>query len=95
VTADETFFLGGIEKTRVLKVLRPHIFFDDQMTHLASSAGVIPSVHIPFGANNVAPNKALVPVATSAVKGDASPVHREETTSLEVPKRVRRGRRGR
>jgi 5'-nucleotidase len=66
VAADATFFLGGIDKARVLNILRPHIFFDDQMTHLASSAGVTPSVHIPFGSSNVAPNKALVPVTSKA-----------------------------
>lgn len=30
VEVDDVFFLGGIEKARVLKILRPHIFFDDQ-----------------------------------------------------------------
>ncbi len=52
VTPDETFFLGGIEKVRVLKQLKPHIFFDDQMTHIESAAGDIPSVHVPFGVRN-------------------------------------------
>jgi 5'-nucleotidase len=53
VEPDETFFLGGIEKARILEILKPHIFFDDQRSHLTSSAKKIPSVHIPFGiANN-------------------------------------------
>jgi 5'-nucleotidase len=52
VSADETFFLGGIEKRRVLEKLKPHIYFDDQMTHLKSAAGTIPSVHVPFGVAN-------------------------------------------
>ena len=52
VSADETFFLGGIDKTRVLKVMKPHIYFDDQMSHLSSAAGLIPSVHVPFGVAN-------------------------------------------
>lgn len=52
VFPDETFFLGGIAKRRVLEVLRPHIFFDDQMVHLESVAKDIPSVHIPFGVAN-------------------------------------------
>ena len=34
LTAIEAFFLGGIEKKRILSVLKPHIFFDDQMAHL-------------------------------------------------------------
>jgi 5'-nucleotidase len=52
VMADETFFLGGIEKRSVLDVFRPHIFFDDQLHHLQPSSGFIPSVHIPFGQLN-------------------------------------------
>ena len=31
VTVDEAVFLGGIEKARILNVLKPHIYFDDQM----------------------------------------------------------------
>ena len=53
VSADETFFLGGMSKARVLSVFKPHIFFDDQLTHLtASPAGTIPMVHVPFGIAN-------------------------------------------
>jgi len=52
VNADEIFFLGGIEKKRVLEILKPHLFFDDQLSHLESAAGTIPSVHIPFGIVN-------------------------------------------
>lgn len=50
---DEAFFLGGIEKGRILEIMKPHIYFDDQMSHLKSSSGKhIPSVHIPFGITN-------------------------------------------
>jgi 5'-nucleotidase len=53
VSADETFFLGGMDKSRVLSVFRPHIFFDDQLTHLkAAPGGTIPMVHVPFGIAN-------------------------------------------
>ena len=44
--------LGGIEKKKVLEVLNPHIFFDDQKTHLVPTSSVLPSVHIPFGITN-------------------------------------------
>lgn len=53
VSANQTFFLGGVEKQRILKVLKPHIYFDDQKTHLNSEAGNIPMVHIPFGIANM------------------------------------------
>lgn len=52
VSADEAFFLGGMEKARVLTVLRPHMFFDDQRSHLRSPGGDIPMVHVPFGVAN-------------------------------------------
>ena len=52
VMANDAFFLGGIEKRRVLQVLKPHIFFDDQSGHLTSTSTVVPSVHVPFGVTN-------------------------------------------
>lgn len=52
VVVNEAFFLGGVEKRRVLEVLRPHIFFDDQQSHLTPAAAALPCVHIPFGSLN-------------------------------------------
>jgi 5'-nucleotidase len=52
VMANDAFFLGGIEKGKILSVLKPHIFFDDQSGHLKSASAVVPSVHIPFGVTN-------------------------------------------
>lgn len=54
VTPDETFFLGGIEKRRVLKAFRPHMFFDDQVGHLESGTLYGAMVHVPFGVRNTA-----------------------------------------
>ncbi|MEQ1306099.1 5'-nucleotidase [Acinetobacter bereziniae] len=51
-TINEAFFLGGIEKRKVLEILNPHIFFDDQVTHLEKTADSMASVHIPFGIAN-------------------------------------------
>lgn len=51
VEVDEAFFLGGIDKSRILEIIKPHIFFDDQMTHLQNLKNV-PAVHIPFGVAN-------------------------------------------
>ncbi len=45
ITVDKMFLMGGVKKELLLKELKPHIFFDDQKTHLTD---VIPSVHIPF-----------------------------------------------
>jgi 5'-nucleotidase len=52
VRVNDAFFLGGIEKAKVLRVLKPHIFFDDQLGHLEGAANEIPSVHVPFGVVN-------------------------------------------
>lgn len=52
IRVDEAFFLGGIEKGRVLKVFRPHIFFDDQVSHIEGVSSISPSAHVPFGAAN-------------------------------------------
>ncbi|MDF9827649.1 5'-nucleotidase [Ereboglobus sp. PH5-10] len=52
VEVDEMFFLGGIEKKRILETLKPHIFFDDQLDHLDTRIKDIPLVHIPFGIAN-------------------------------------------
>ena len=57
VSANEMFFLGGMAKDRILSILKPHMFFDDQRSHLESEAGDIPMVHIPFGIANKKPTK--------------------------------------
>ena len=43
VYVDEAFFLGGIEKSKILKSFKAHIFFDDQDVHLKQSSLVVPS----------------------------------------------------
>lgn len=53
VSVDDAFFLGGIEKAKVLKVMKPHLFFDDQTGHLTSAAEYAASVHVPYGISNV------------------------------------------
>jgi len=54
IQVDEVFFLGGIEKSKILEVFKPHIFFDDQVAHIESAAPVTPSAHVPFGIANQA-----------------------------------------
>lgn len=53
IMVDEAFFLGGIDKYNVLKVFKPHIFFDDQVGHIEGVATQFPSVHVPFGVANL------------------------------------------
>ena len=50
ISVDETHFLGGMDKGRILQTLRPHIFFDDQRhPHLDAARKFSPAVHVPFG----------------------------------------------
>ena len=62
VRVNDAFFLGGVEKARVLEILKPHIFFDDQAGHLAGTAKVAPSVHVPFGISNATPPRSANPL---------------------------------
>ncbi len=55
LSVDETFFLGGIDKTRVLRVFNPHIFFDDRLDAVQNVSGIVPSAHVPFGITNQGP----------------------------------------
>jgi len=52
IRVDEAFFMGGVEKSRVLSIFKPHIFFDDQASHIQGVARLFPSVHVPFGVTN-------------------------------------------
>lgn len=51
IEVDEVFFMGGVSKKGVLDILKPHIFFDDQVKHLQDLQNVA-GVHIPFGIAN-------------------------------------------
>lgn len=57
IEVDETFFLGGMDKGRILTEFKPHLFFDDQMTHVGPVSGTVPSVHVPFGKLNTPDNE--------------------------------------
>jgi 5'-nucleotidase len=46
IRLDESFFLGGVEKSAVLEVFKPHIFFDDQEAHLKRPSAFIPVAQV-------------------------------------------------
>ena len=50
MSAAELFLLDGLSKKGVLDVLKPHIFFDDQLRHLTASS--VPCALVPFGINS-------------------------------------------
>ncbi len=47
VRIDETFFLGGVPKHKILESFAPHIFFDDQHQHCEGAAQVVPTARVP------------------------------------------------
>ena len=47
VNIDEAFFLGGIEKSEVLRSFGAHIFFDDQTVHTDPASKLVPSARVP------------------------------------------------
>jgi len=49
---DDALFLGGLPKAPFLRVMRPHIYFDDQRGHLMDAADEVPSGHVPYGVAN-------------------------------------------
>jgi 5'-nucleotidase len=56
IRLNETFFLGGVDKSGVVAAFKPHIFFDDQLTHLETTQETTPSAHVvPVSAQPVLP----------------------------------------
>jgi len=66
VYVNEIFFLGGLEKTKVLKAFRPHVFFDDQDLHLDPAAKIVPSCKVPYRSDS--------PLVTGIVERDSDDV---------------------
>lgn len=48
VDVDMAFFLGGLEKTAVLKTFAPHIFFDDSVAHINAARDFVPTALVPY-----------------------------------------------
>ena len=48
VNVDMAFFLGGLEKTAVLKTFAPHIFFDDSVKHIDAARSFVPTALVPY-----------------------------------------------
>lgn len=48
VRIDEAFFLGGIDKTEILKSFGANIFFDDQKVHTDRAQATVPSARVPY-----------------------------------------------
>jgi 5'-nucleotidase len=53
VRVDETYFLGGADKTDVLRAFGAHIFFDDQLAHAERAASSVPSAQVLWQADEL------------------------------------------
>jgi len=69
ITVDEMHFLGGIEKTAVLQVFKPHIFFDDQATHVLAASKDLPSAQVRYSVVGAKKAVASVRPAPDAQQG--------------------------
>lgn len=47
VHIDETFFMGGVSKEKILAAFRPHMFFDDQKVHCEPASRLVPTGRVP------------------------------------------------
>ncbi|MFZ6689242.1 5'-nucleotidase [Undibacterium sp. SXout11W] len=48
IAIDETFFMGGVNKSAVLSAFKPHMFFDDQHGHCLKASDVVPTGRVPI-----------------------------------------------
>jgi 5'-nucleotidase len=46
VTVNESFFMGGVSKAKVLESFKPHIYFDDQPVHLDAAAKAVAAARV-------------------------------------------------
>jgi 5'-nucleotidase len=65
ISVDEMHFLGGIDKAGVLGVFNPHIFFDDQQSHIESCGTKVPAAQVPYGVASTKKPAASVSLTSS------------------------------
>ncbi|WAJ35683.1 5'-nucleotidase [Pseudomonas sp. GOM7] len=52
IRLDESFFLGGLDKSAVLEAFAADVFFDDQTGHCEAARQVVATGHVPHGVSN-------------------------------------------
>ena len=55
IRIDESLFLGGLDKRKILEAFQADIFFDDQTSHCTSAAEGVTTGHVPYGVKNEVP----------------------------------------
>ncbi len=70
INIDETYFLGGVDKTEVLKAFGAHIFFDDQYVHAERASAQVPAAQVLWSEGDLpAPSTPAKPVVKGKGKG--------------------------
>jgi 5'-nucleotidase len=91
IDVDETYFLGGVEKTETLAAFGAHIFFDDQFKHISRAASTIPSAHVLWPEEEVTlpvTREPLAPVPNAEAAVDSfelPPSKKRRRTKSQVP----------
>jgi 5'-nucleotidase len=67
IAVDEMHFLGGVDKAGVLQAFNPHIFFDDQQSHIVSCGTKVPSAQVLSGIAAKKKPPVSVPAAAAAI----------------------------
>lgn len=50
---DEKHFLGGLDKTPILRAIDPAIFFDDSSDHINRAKHHVPAAYVIYGIKNI------------------------------------------
>lgn len=53
IIVNETFFMGGLSKSKVLEAFGAHIFFDDQIAHLEPASKIVPTALVPHPSKRI------------------------------------------
>ena len=75
VDLDMAFFLGGLEKTAVLKTFAPHIFFDDSTKHIDAARSFMPTALVPYHSNSLLHTKHYLAADKDASSLIFTPAH--------------------
>ena len=81
VDVDMAFFLGGLEKTAVLKTFAPHIFFDDSIQHINAARNFVPTALVPYHSTSLLHTNSLLTADKTASSLTFSPKKRPISNS--------------
>jgi 5'-nucleotidase len=84
VYVDEAVFLGGVDKSEVLAAMQPHLYFDDQMSHLERARLHTPSAHVIPDGQQEQLFEAQVPELLAAAAEAAAQTSEAETSDTET-----------